>query len=265
MGEALLGAAGLVSRLYGLLAIPAASVSPDFGLAVLSILTGIPMAEAFRLASPRRLDSLMRSALSRMTGMILHVDDPVSVIRLALSSLWRTLVFLAALVPPMLLAAMPFLVSYGQIESRFGRSMPGDTVVVVVRPDAGTRFDDIGGPGVEVLPPVVRGVSPNTVAFRAVVDGRGTIVLDGREIVIGIDRSGTPVPSAFSTTITTAGLLDPSVRTLPGSGPGFSGSISLEPARYRLAGIRFGWLALYVFFSSLGATAWFLLAMRSRP
>ncbi len=265
MGEALLGAVGLVSRLYGLLALPAASLSPASGLAVLSVLTGIPMAEAFRLASPRRLDSLMRSALSRMTGMILHVDDPVSVIRLALSSLWRTLVFLAALLPPMLLAAVPFLVSYGQIESRFGRRMPGDTVVVIVRTDTGAGLDETGGRGVEVLPPVVRGVSPQTVAVRAVVDGRGTFVFAGREVEIGIDRAGAPVPSAFSTSITAAGLLDPSIRTLPGGGPGFYGRISLEPARYRLAGIRFGWLALYVIFSSLGATAWFLLAMRRRP
>ncbi|HOZ17892.1 MAG TPA: hypothetical protein PLF04_06120 [Candidatus Fermentibacter daniensis] len=264
MGEALLGAAGLVSRLYSVAAVPAASLSPVFGLALLSVLTGIPMAEAFRLASPRGLDSLMRQALSRIAGMILHVDDPVSVIRLALSSLWRTLVFLAALLLPMLLAAVPFMVSYGQIESRFGRRMPGDTVVVIVGTD-GIQPVEVRGDGVEVLLPVVRGVSPQTVAFRAAVAGRGTIVLDGREVEIGIDRAGAPVPSAFSTSITAAGLLDPSVRTLTGDGPELDGSISLEPVRYRLAGIRSGWLVLYIVFSSLGATAWFLLAMRRRP
>lgn len=83
--------------------------------------------------------------------MILHVDDPVSVIRLALSSLWRTLVFLAALLLPMLLAAVPFMVSYGQIESRFGRRMPGDTVVVIVGTD-GIQPVEVRGDGVEVLP-----------------------------------------------------------------------------------------------------------------
>lgn len=262
MGDALHALAGLVTMLFDLLARPAPLMTPPGGLATISALCGIPMAEAFRLASPRSLDGLRRSAFARIAGMLLHMDDPRSVLSLALSSLWRTLIFLLALTPPVLLASVPFLISYGQLEARFGRRMPGDTAVVIVQTASTNRFEEIRGRGAVVLPPVVRGTSPTTAAFR--VAGRGLLDLEGREIEIGEGIAGRPLPSGFSTRVTAASLLDPSIQILDGSGPEFSGTIGLEPAAYRIAGTRVGWLAIHLACSSAGAIAWYLAAMRRR-
>lgn len=264
MGDALHVLAGLVTMLFDLLARPTPFLTPAVGLATVSTLCGIPMAEAFRLASPRSLDGLRRSAFARMAGMLLHMDDPRSVLSLALSSLWRTSIFLLALTPPVLLASVPFLVSYGQLEARFGRRMPGDTTVVIVQASTPDLLEEIRGRGAVVLPPVVRGTSPATAAFRVAVEGRGILELDGREAEIGTGTPGMPLPSGFSTRVTAASLLDPSVQILYGSDGGFSGTIGLEPAAYRIAGIRAGWLAIHLACSSIGAIAWYIAAMRRR-
>ncbi|MDM7992133.1 MAG: hypothetical protein QUS11_02350 [Candidatus Fermentibacter sp.] len=244
----------------------AGNAGPLAGMALLSAPAGVLMAEAFRLASPRNLGSLLRSALSRMAGMMLHVEDPVTVVKLAFSSLWRTVVLLAALVPPILLASLPFSAAYGQIRARYGLAFPRDNAVVTIDSDSAVQ---VAGEG--VVPPVVRGVSPGTASFRIAGVGRGTLMVDGVPIDTGSGEPGMPLVSRFTTARTPSALLDPSIRIVEGSANRFDGRISLGQASYEMAGIRAGWLAWFVIFSSVAATAWFALvsalksARRFRP
>lgn len=247
------------SRLIAAVLDPVAGIAggagPMAGMALFSAPAGVLMAEAFRMASPRNLGSLLRSALSRMAGMLLHVEDPVTVARLALSSLWRTVVLLLALVPPVLLASLPFSAAYGQIRARYGLAFPRDDAVVTIGSDSAV---EVAGEG--VVPPVVRGASPETASFRIAGGGRGAVTVDGIRIDTGPGEPGMPLVSRFTTARTPSALLDPSIRIVEGSAHRFDGRIGLEQASYEMAGIRAGWLAWYVIFSSVAATAWFALA-----
>ena len=245
-------ASSLIAAVCDPLAGIAGGAGPLAGIAVFSAPAGVIMAEAFRLASPRNMSLLFRSALSRMAGMLLHVEDPLSVARLALSSLWRTLVLLAALVPPILLASLPFMAGYGQIRARFGLVPPrGDAVVTVVS----EAPVEVGGDG--VVPPVVRGTSPVTVSFRIAPGSPESVAIDGSTMETGAGAPGMPVTSRITTSPTIYALLDPSIRVVEEPANRFDARIGLAQAVYGIAGVRMGWLAWYVIFSSLAATLWY--------
>jgi len=248
-------ASRLLAAVFDPLASLARGAGPLAGIALFSAPAGILMAEAVRLASPRNLGSLLRSALSRMAGMLLHVQDPLTVAELALSSLWRTLVLLLALAPPVLLASLPFSVVYGQIRARFGLVSPRGDAVVTVGSDSPV---EVGGDG--VIQPVVRGSAPATASFRIARGGPGDVVIDGFVIETGAGAPGTPVTSRFTTEPVFAALLDPSIRIVEDAVNCMDGRIGLVQASYEMAGMRMGWLAWYVVLSSLAASAWLALA-----
>lgn len=254
MDSILQAAARLIAAILDPVAGFAGGAGPLAGIAVFSAPAGVLMAEAFRLAMPRRLGSLLRSALSRMAGMMLHVEDPFTVVKLALSSLWRTLVLLLAMVPSVILASLPFSVAYGQIRARYGLVYPRENAVVTILSDSPV---DVGGDG--IVPPVVRGSSPASASFRIAGGSKGAVRVDGITIDTGPGEPGMPLVSRFTTDPAFAALLDPSIRIVEGSVNRFDGRIGLEQASYSIAGIRAGWLAWYVIFSSTAATVWYAL------
>jgi hypothetical protein len=265
MYDILLAIAMAVESVFDVFAMSARVLPAAGGLVVVSIPAGILMTVAFRLASPGNLDELRKAALSRITGMILHVDSPRSVLSLAASSLWRSGLFLVALVPPVLCASFPFMVTMGQIEARFGRRIPEGPQIVTIESESALEVP-LAEAGARILPPVVRGDSPAVIAFR-LEDGHpeGALLIGGCRAAVGSPSPGRPVPSGFVSSLPLGwnALLDPSIEVLGcAAGSGFTVRLALEPVAYRILGVRIGWLALYVVASSLWATIWFIAVRR---
>ncbi len=234
------------------------------GFVLLSALCGVLMAGAFKVLSPRSLTAARRRLAAMTIGMVLHVSQPLSVIRLALSSIAAAAVLVLRLLPGLAAASIPFILFFGRLQAAYGHSLPDRPTVVVVN-SAGAPPGSVAVEGGDLLDPVVRAPDQGVTAFR-VVPGAGpavTLVIDGARIPIVSARGGrTRVYSGFTSDPGPADLVFPSRAVVPGEG--ISARYGVEDRVFDPAGAAVRWDLALVLISSVSALLAGVLLFRIR-
>jgi hypothetical protein len=241
--------------LFDVILLPLSPAPPLAGLVWLSALCGILLALMFRAVSDQDLIGDLRRRMTALAiGMLLHLSQPRSVISIAGRLLAANLRYLGAIVLPLAVAALPFMLFMGQAGARYS-SRPAvelSTVVLIAGGDGIDSAVAVSG-GLELEGPVLRLHEPERLAFR-VSGGSGTMVSGGLEIDAG-GGGGRVLAEGFTTRPGALLLLDPSTRILvPGShGAPVSGTFSTLVVMYHVLGRWWTWTAVFLVVSSLAA------------
>lgn len=257
-----------INRVFDLLTAPLAG-APAAAMVLLSLLAAALALLVFRAAtSPQRLDVARDRLIGHIYEMGLY-QDHLSVLgrvqrRLALANLR----YLAATLPAVLLLAVPMVIFFVQLESRFAHRplAAGETTLfsVAVRDrDAARIYDlELATPaGVTVEAGPVRSLPTATVTWRLRVDdpqaGDLRVLLDGREAARRAVRPAGRLPRLNTTA--KAGFLDPilapGAEPLPRDGVLTRATLQLPGRQTRYLGLELDWLLAFCFFSIVGGLA----------
>ncbi len=259
--------AGIVlNGFFDVLLMPFRSLPHFLGLLFISLLSGLGMITVFRLVSNQeKISRLRRRMGGEILGILLHLNNPGTVMKFAGKLIWSNTVYLVCLLKPLLVLAIPFMLVWGQLDARYGSAEmdENDPLTVTVFFEDGLPARDnleIGVSGLELIPPVVLIDTLDEASFRILPEGDflhclgigGTSIQVGRtgnwngcRILRGFD-SGSSLKRFFCPWI---GGVDQTE-----GGPD-SGWYSMPVVRYRVLGGHWSWIAVFLVFSSLSAIA----------
>lgn len=259
-------AAAILNGLFDALLYPLGWLPPVWGLLMISILSGLGMIAVFKAVSDQdRIFRLRRRMGGEILGILLHVSSPATVMKFAGRLIWSNTVYLAFLLKPLLVMAVPFVLVWGQLDSRYAaRGIPeGAPVTVTLEYDEAMPERDrleISAEDLEIVPPVLMLDTLRQVSFRvlAPAEGRGRLDLSGLEAAVGSTAgwNGSRVIRGFDAKPSFWSLFTPHidlVKRAPG-GP-VSGWYSLSGADYRIFAWHWSWVAVFLVFSMLSALA----------
>ncbi|MFO8183675.1 MAG: hypothetical protein R6U39_05825 [Candidatus Aegiribacteria sp.] len=257
-------ATAVINGVFDALLFPLGWLPPIWGLLMISILSGFGMIAVFKAVSDQDgISRLRRRMGGEILGILLHVSSPAAVMKFAGRLIWSNTVYLAILLKPLLVMAVPFVLVWGQLDSRYGaKGIPEDSpVTVTLQYDAEMPERDrlgISADGLELVPPVVMIDTLGQASFRvaALEGGRGRLDLDGLTAVVGSTAgwSGSRVIRGFDAAPSFWSLFTPRVDVVRGvpEGPE-SGWYSLPGVDYGILGWHWSWEAVFLVFSMISA------------
>lgn len=257
---------GALDLLFDAVTWPLGGLDPLWSLLLVSLLSGIWMILLFKRTSPQEsIRRLRRKMGAQALGMLLFLSSPLQVFRLAGGLLWSNLRYLAMILLPLAVIALPFGLTYGQLEARYshGYLTAGDTLTATlgyaeeVPPD-----EDVisSSHGLIPLPPLVTVDSLRQVSLRLRTGDRAPRSLSaaGVELPVGRRslRSGRIVYGGAETP-SPGSLFRPGNRLIPAGGRDSLRSfrVSLPARRYHVLWSGWSWLAVFLVFSTLSAVA----------
>lgn len=255
--------ASLLNTVFDLILLPFGALSPVWGLLFVSVLSGLGMIAVFgRVSDQRRISALRRRMGGEILGILLHAGSPRTAMRFAFRLIWSNTLYLAYLLVPLLVLALPFMLVWGQLEARYGaEGLPvGRPVTVTLHYDGGLPDrEEIrpAGYGLEIVDPLVLVDTLDQASFRvrsldgapAAFDMEGTSVPVGRKA----SRSGARVLRGFSTRASIRSIFVPHVHLIRDAGGiADEGWYSLPEVRYLILG-HWSWAAVFLVFSMLSA------------
>lgn len=245
-----------MNALFDVLLYPFRTLNPLWGMMWISALTGVMMILIFKRASNQQAISALRRKMgSRALGMLLYLESPATVLKLAVGLISDNFVYLWHLLRPMLVIAVPFVLVAAQLDARYGYLPPGEDRphTAVIRWESSLP-SSLGEPvSGEIVSPVVTTADSleksfsftgenglftmDDPAFKAgSAGGAGSVVVRGAEhrgIIPALFRPWNAVsPEGVSTV-----------------------EVFLSPADYGVLGGRWSWFAVFLVFSSLWAVA----------
>lgn len=257
-------AATVLNGFFDAVLYPLGWLPPLWGLLMISILSGFGMIAVFKAVSDQNgISRLRRRMGGEILGILLHVSSPAAVMKFAGRLIWSNTVYLAILLKPLLVMAVPFVLIWGQLDSRYGaQGIPEDAPVAVT-----LQYDEpiperdrlgISADGLELVPPLVMIDTLRQASFRvaALEEGTGKLNLEGMEATVGSTArwNGSRVSRGFDATPSLWRLFTPQVdvvKRVPG-GP-VSGWYSLPGVDYRVFGWHWSWAAVFLVFSMISA------------
>ncbi len=258
MGDAILAARNIVTAAVDLALAPASSLPGAWPLIWLSVVSGFLLALIFKILSrPAPLAAMRRRMGGTTSGILLHMHDPVAVLVLGGRLLAQNFRYLLLLMPPLVVSAVPFMLLYGQVHSRFGAVAPGpgDTTLVVIEGLLQGGSGSASAEGAAVLEPGFRSGDGSIAAFRIVPSGFSFVVAyGGSRFHFGTPRRTGALVSSSVPELGLTGLFDPSTGVAPGTA-GLRAEMSAEKAVYPVFRTRPGAEAVFVAVSSLAALA----------
>ena len=257
--------ARLITVLFDAVSLPFGS-RRALALVVLSVLSGVLFALLFRATSkPAAIKRARDRFQARVLEMRLYPDDPVLLTRAFLGALATQGSYLRATAKPILLLLLVALPVFVQLESRFARrplrANERALVTMTLKPglDVGTVPVSLSGSDeIAVEPRSVRAPAAREIVWRIESKARGRHELVARAydlaytFPINAEESARAVGSKRSSSrwdaFQHAGL--PSI-PLPSAIQAVR--VSYPEASYRVLGVRFGWLSLFLLGSLAGA------------
>ncbi len=258
----------IITLILDLLVRPFGPERHTLGLVWLSLLTGAGMALVFRAtASPERV----RAAKSRFRSYIYEMriyQDSLRAVSIAfLQSLWSNILYIRAILPPLLILAIPAILVIYQLDERYGARplAPGEATVVTARLSGGTNPADTEatlfcGPGASVDAGPVRVPGEREISWRVRIEEAGThmvtLSIDGASYdarlvaepayrAIGREKGSGPLDS----------FVHPAMPPLPGGSRIESVRIDYPGASYPLLFWRVHWLVIFLVYTVVGAVA----------
>lgn len=112
-----------MNALFDLLLLPFRTLDPLWGLMWISALAGLMMILVFKKTSNQQAISKLRKKMaSRALGMLLFLESPATVVKLAFGLIIDNFIYLWHLLKPMLIITLPFVLIASQLDARYSRS-----------------------------------------------------------------------------------------------------------------------------------------------
>jgi hypothetical protein len=257
---------GVLDLLFDGLTWPFGSLPPLWGLIFVSLVSGVWMILVFKRVSPQRsIRTLRRKMGAQALGMLLFLSSPGQVLRLAGGLLWSNFRYLAMILLPLAVIALPFGLTYGQLEARYGHGYiaAGDTLTATLGYSDGLPVDDdiiSSYDGVIPIQPLVSVDSLRQVSFRLSAQPPAPRSISSRGLSLPVGRrslrSGAIVYGGAGPA-TAASLFSPGYAVIDGAGPEapVSFELSLPESDYSVLWSGWSWLAVFLVFSTLSAIA----------
>lgn len=244
-----------MSVLFDILLVPFKGINPLWGLLWISSLSGIMMILLFkRFSNQQAIAAVRRTMGSRALGMLLYLESPLTVVKLALRLITDNFVYLWHLLFPMLVIALPFLLVAGQLDARYAKLPPGDQrpLAATVRYEqAVPRLNPADAESGEIVSPVVTVGDSLELSFSFTA-GEGLFLHEAAGVRLGTTGgSGSIVVRGSGGSGFTRFLFTPWLTAPPEGVQSVSGY--LQGARYSVLGGRWSWFAVFIVFSSIWA------------
>ena len=175
--------------------------SPGLGLALISAASGAAMLWIFRHTSNQpRIHAVKRLVQAHLLELRLYQDEPGIVWRAQKSLMAANLRYLALMLQPALVMAIPFAILLVHLESFYGRApvrVGADTIVTMELRGGASALPRLEAPaGVAVETPGVRALDVHQVSWRirpeSPVSGRLRILVDGQSVERSIEAGSGP-------------------------------------------------------------------------
>jgi hypothetical protein len=212
-----------------------------------SAVAGILILWAFKLTSNQRaLKATRRRVISHLLAMRLFADDPIVILRSQLRLLGWNLRYMALLVPPFLVVAIPLFFAWNHIDAVWGRAplMPGDTAVVTARLRGNASGAQLVAPAwLAIETPPVRVLAEDEVSWRVRVrqEGAGEV-----SVRIGAERADKRIEAR-------PGLHYLGERATSASGPVEWVEVRYPRAHLSLLGVSASWVVWFCLISTVSA------------
>ncbi len=244
-----------MNALFDLLLKPFQTLNPLWGLAWISALTGVMMILVFKKTSNQQAISKLRRKMgSRALGMLLFLESPPTVLKLAFGLITDNFIYLWHLLKPMLIITIPFVVIASQLDARYSRK-PLDAFhpsTVTVHWENSIPPDEFGGPETGVLISPVVTIADSLEQSFSFTGSSGMFVYDAMGIRLG------SCGSAGSIVIRGAeksGIIQALFR--PWNADAERGILKIhshiQETHYHILGGRWSWFTVFLAFSSVWA------------
>ena len=114
-------AGSILNGFFDILLLPFRPLPHFWGLLFISLLSGLGMITVFRLVSNQeKISRLRRRMGGEILGILLHLSNPLTVMKFAGKLIWSNTVYLVYLMKPLIVMAIPFMLVWGQLDARYG-------------------------------------------------------------------------------------------------------------------------------------------------
>lgn len=259
-------AGSLLNGFFDILLIPFRIFPPFWGLLFISLISGFGMILVFsRVSDQKKIARLRKKMGGEVLGILLHVSNPGTVMIFAGKLIKSNTIYLGYLLKPLLVIAIPFMLLWGQLDARYSTgSMNEDyPTTVTVQYENGLPASEnlnIKVTGLELIPPVVTVNTLDEASFRILPEGDTLRSLEIGGTVIPVGRTGSwngcRILRGFNSAGSLKRFFSPWIGRIDQTeeGPG-SGWYSLPDTRYGILGGHWSWIAVFLVFSTLSATA----------
>ena len=244
-----------MNTLFDLLLKPFESLHPLWGLMWISALSGILMILVFKKTSNQQAISLLRRKMgSRALGMLLFLESPLTVIKLAFKLIIDNFIYLWHLLKPMLIITVPFIIIAAQLDARYSRvPMDADhlsTVTVIWKNS--TPEMEAGEPETGTLVSPVVTIADSLEQSFSFYGENGIFSHQSMGIKLGSTGSSGSIQIRGAEK---SGLLQALLRPWNGSAEEEVLRVHshVEETNYSILGGRWGWFTVFLVFSSLWA------------
>ncbi len=250
--------------LFDVLLFPFRALPSFWGLLFLSILTGIWMILVFSAVSDQAGIAAIRKRMGgEVLGILLHVSRPGTVATFAGRLIASNTIYLWQLLRPLLVIAIPFALTWAQLEARYSTITLDEapypvtfTIAYDQLPDRDSL--DMNGNGLSFYGPVMLVDTLREVSMRVVslTPDPKSITIAGLEVTIGRegDWNGALISRGFRVGHSFERLFKPWLSGAPVlEGTPVSGDMRLPSTSYPVLGGNWSWIAVFLVFSSLAA------------
>ena len=254
----------LLTHLFDLLLFPFRPLPTFWGLLFLSILTGLWMILVFRAVSDQGRIAVLRKRMGgEVLGILLHVSRPGTVALFAGRLIASNTIYLWHLLRPLLVIAIPFALTWGQLEARYSTetlsSTTGPVTYTLSYRELPPRDSlDILGNGISFFGPTVMVDTLAEVSFRIVPLNPARKTLSAGELTVPVGRTadwnGARISRGFRMGRAIERLFKPWLSPVPElhDAP-IAGDMSLPGTSFGVMGGHWSWAAVFLVFSSLAA------------
>ena len=111
----------LINAFFDVLLLPFRAIPNFWGLLFISLLSGLGMIVVFKHVSNQdKILRIRRRMGGEILGILLHLSNPGTVMKFAGRLIWSNTVYLANILKPILVIAIPFMLLWGQLVASTG-------------------------------------------------------------------------------------------------------------------------------------------------
>jgi|GEM_PF-144962 len=261
--------AKIINLIMDIVLVPAGKTHHAFGLAWLSVLTGIGMAYVFKAtSSQQRIKAAKNRFKARILEMRIYQDDLFSILAAFFGSLRANLWYLSLTLKPLFIMIVPVIIIFMQMDERYARVnfSPGDETILSVRLAGGSdpMSDAVTfecGEGVSVAAGPVRIPKLGEIDWRLRIDSPGTHTLtlsaggETYRIPVIAEKSHRFVGAHRQASSVIEPLLHPGLPPIPQGSAIEAVRIEYPGTSYAFLYWHFHWIVIFVIYSLLGALA----------
>ncbi|MCK5133939.1 MAG: hypothetical protein KAR40_17540 [Candidatus Sabulitectum sp.] len=244
-----------MNALFDLLLKPFQSLDPLWGLMWISALSGIMIILVFKKTSDQQAISILRRKMgSRALGMLLFLESPPTVLKLAFGLITDNFIYLWHLLKPMLIITIPFVIIAAQLDARYSRE-PLNTdhpSTVTVYWENSIPADEFGEPEEGILISPIVTIADSLEQSFSFTGSNGVFVYNAMRIKLG---SNGPSGSILVRGAERSGIIQALFHPWNAEAEHGIQKIHshIQATHYIILGGRWGWFTVFLVFSSLWA------------